>query len=64
MMYMEIATYLGITAETLKRAWTNDPVKDTKEIVDNMRTATIEAQLIMYELARRQMQEEIGGDAE
>ena len=62
---MEIATYLGINAEMLRQAWTNDPNNETKELMDNLRTATIEAQLIMYELARKQMQKEmIGGDIE
>jgi hypothetical protein len=56
---MEIATYLGMNAEMLKQAWTNDPSKETKELMDNLRTATMEAQLIMYELARKQMQEEV-----
>ena len=59
MTYMEIATYLGMNAEMLKQAWTNDPSKETKELMDNLRTATMEAQLIMYELARKQMQEEV-----
>lgn len=65
MTYMEIATYLGMSAEMLKQAWTNDPSNETKELMDNLRTATMEAQLIMYELARKQMKEEmIGGDDE
>lgn len=62
MMYMEIATYLGMNAEMLKQAWTNDPSNETKELMDNLRTATMEAQLIMYELARKQMEEAVRMD--
>ena len=53
--------HLGINAEMLKQAWTNDPSNETKELMDNLRTATLEAQLVMYELAKKQMQEEMFG---
>ena len=58
MTYMEIATYLGMTAEMLRQAWMNDPSPDTKETLDKLREAIMQAQLIMYEMARRELKEE------
>lgn len=53
MTYMEIATYLGMFSAMISNELQNDP--DHNPVMDKTREAIMEAQLIMYEMARQEM---------
>lgn len=60
MTKMEIATYLGISTALLAQMERTGDAAD--EILFNIRQATQEAQLIMYELTREEIISQCSGD--
>ena len=59
MTYMEIATYLGFDSTLLKNVVDNVVDDENKDMLDNVLTAVLEAQMIMYELAREELKEQV-----
>ena len=55
MTYMEIATYLGMVSEMLRKANENEEDKDCIEMTNILREAVMQAQLAMYEMARTEI---------
>lgn len=56
MTYMEIATYLGMLAVGLSQSDETD--KTVREMNEKMRQACCEAQLTMFELAKRELEKQ------
>lgn len=55
---MEIATYLGMVSEVLRKASEGEGDKDFIETNNLLREAVMQAQLAMYEMARREIKGE------
>lgn len=57
MSYLELATYLGLMAQTTSQVELG-PEED-RTVIDNCRQALCETQLILYELAREELRKGI-----